>query len=382
MARFCLKFSDLRHIIITCWIVVCLFYRQDCEGIVLNEIDISDKVKKVIKFGLPALLIMSVVVASMVWYAMYGSGDLVVRDARVSSSMVGARVRVSGTVSEVLVKDGDAVKAGDVIARIKVNVTEEQLKQLQQTVELSQRNLDQIKQGVTVRTPRVVSSPASAGASAGEVERARSRMERMNQLYEMGAISAVKRDEAVAAYQAAVAVSSAAASYDSNVVYDTTVQPASPEVIKRAELQLRQAQAALETAKGNAAATEIKAPVDGTVYVGELAEGMEVQAGQVIASVGNSDSMWIEAYLAPEQQGSVRLGQVADYYVNRQKYEGLVMEINPPAQEASTEPAENTEGGYTEAASGKLVVRISISPEDVAAMKIGENAEVRFLKKG
>lgn len=348
----------------------------------MNEIDISDKVKKVIKFGLPVLLIMSVVVASMVWYAMYGAGDLVVRDARVSSSMVGARVRVSGTVSEVLVKDGDAVKAGDVIARIKVNVTEEQLKQLQQTVELSQRNLDQIKQGVTVRTPRVVSSPASAGASAGEVERSRSRMERMNQLYEMGAISAVKRDEAVAAYQAAVAVSSAAASYDSNVVYDTTVQPASPEVIKRAEVQLRQAQAALETAKGNAAATEITAPVDGTVYVGELAEGMEVQAGQVIASVGNSDSMWIEAYLAPEQQGSVRLGQVADYYVNRQKYEGLVMEINPPAQEASTEPAENTEGGYTEAASGKLVVRISISPEDVAAMKIGENAEVRFLKKG
>lgn len=365
-------------------IVICLFCGQDCEGIVLNEIDISDKVKRVIKFGLPALLIMSVVVASVVWYIMYGTGDLVVRDARVSSSMVGARVRVSGTVSEVLVKDGDAVRAGDVIARIKVNVTEEQLKQLQQTVELSQRNLDQIKQGVTVRTPRVVSSPASAGASAGEVERARSRMERMNQLYEMGAISAVKRDEAVAEYQAAAAAGSVAASSGSNVVYDTTVQPASPEVIKRAELQLRQAQAALETARGNAAATEITAPVDGTVYVGELAEGMEVQAGQVIASVGNSDSMWIEAYLEPEQQDSVRLGQVADYYVNRQKYEGLVMEINSPAQEASLEPAENTEGGYAEGvgASGKLVVRISISPEDVAAMKIGENAEVRFLKKG
>lgn len=365
-------------------IVICLFCGQDCEGIVLNEIDISDKVKRVIKFGLPALLIMSVVVASVVWYIMYGTGDLVVRDARVSSSMVGARVRVSGTVSEVLVKDGDAVRAGDVIARIKVNVTEEQLKQLQQTVELSQRNLDQIKQGVTVRTPRVVSAPASAGASAGEVERARSRMERMNQLYEMGAISAVKRDEAVAEYQAAAAAGSVAASSGSNVVYDTTVQPASPEVIKRAELQLRQAQAALETARGNAAATEITAPVDGTVYVGELAEGMEVQAGQVIASVGNSDSMWIEAYLEPEQQDSVRLGQVADYYVNRQKYEGLVMEINSPAQEASLEPAENTEGGYGEGvgASGKLVVRISISPEDVAAMKIGENAEVRFLKKG
>lgn len=350
----------------------------------MNEIDISEKVKRAIKFGLPALLLLSVAVASIVWYALYGTGDLVVRDARVSSSMVGARVRVAGTVSEVLVKDGDAVKAGDVIARIKVNVTEEQLKQLQQTVELTQKNLDQLKQGITVRTPRVVSASASAsaGASAGEVERARSRMERMNQLYEMGAVSAVKRDEAAAAYQAAVAAGSASASYDSNVVYDTTVQAASPEAIKKAELQLRQAQAALERAKGSAAATEITAPVDGTVYIGELAEGMEVQAGQVLANVGNSDSMWIEAYLEPEQQDSVRLGQVADYYVDRKKYEGLVMEINQPVDDEQQEAAGNTEGSYGEAASGKLVVRISISPEDVSGMKIGENAEVRFLKKG
>ena len=353
----------------------------------MNEIDISEKVKRAIKFGLPALLLLSVAVASIVWYALYGTGDLVVRDARVSSSMVGARVRVAGTVSEVLVKDGDAVKAGDVIARLKVNVTEEQLKQLQQTVELSQKNLDQIKQGITVRTPRVVSAPAAGGASAGEVERARSRMERMNQLYEMGAVSAVKRDEAAAAYQAALAAGSGAASYDSNVVYDTTVQAASPEAIKKAELQLRQAQAALERAKGSAAATEI--------YIGELAEGMEVHAGQVIANVGNSDSMWIEAYLEPEQQDSVRLGQVADYYVDRKKYEGLVMEINAPAESGQQEAdgnggssgndgsAGNTEGSYGEdAAAGKLVVRISISPEDVSGMKIGENAEVRFLKKG
>lgn len=350
----------------------------------MNEIDISEKVKRAIKFGLPALLLLSVAVASIVWYALYGTGDLVVRDARVSSSMVGARVRVAGTVSEVLVKDGDAVKAGDVIARIKVNVTEEQLKQLQQTVELTQKNLDQLKQGITVRTPRVVSASASAsaGVSAGEVERARSRMERMNQLYEMGAVSAVKRDEAAAAYQAAVAAGSASASYDSNVVYDTTVQAASPEAIKKAELQLRQAQAALERAKGSAAATDITAPVDGTVYIGELAEGMEVQAGQVLANVGNSDSMWIEAYLEPEQQDSVRLGQVADYYVDRKKYEGLVMEINQPVEDEQQEAAGNTEGSYGEAASGKLVVRISISPEDASGMKIGENAEVRFLKKG
>lgn len=366
----------------------------------MQEIDISEKVKRVIKFGLPVLLILSVAVASVVWYATYGSGDLVVRDARVSSSMVGTRVRAAGTVAEVLVQNGDVVKAGDVIARISVNVTEEQLKQLQQTVELSQRNLDQIKQGVTVRKPRAVSPSAPAGASAGEIERARSRMERMNQLYEMGAVSAVKRDEAAAEYQAALAAGSSAAESGS-VVYDTIVQPASPETIKRAELQLRQAKAALEMAMGNAAATEITAPVDGTVYIGDLAEGMEVQAGQVIANVGNSDSMWIEASLTPEQQQKVRLGQVADYYVNREKYEGLVMEITSAAEGMPQEAQENTEGGGAAAPAGdtgnsgdkgdtmdtgdkgdRMIVKVSIAPQNLPDMRIGDVVEVRFLQKG
>lgn len=50
-----------------------------------------------------------------------------------------------------MVQDGDAVKAGDVIATVKINVTDEQIKQLQQTVELSQRNLEQVKKVLLYR---------------------------------------------------------------------------------------------------------------------------------------------------------------------------------------------------------------------------------------
>jgi len=342
----------------------------------LREIDISDKVKRLIKFGLPSVLVLTVAAASVVWYAMYGTGDIVVRDARVSSNMVSVRARAAGTVTEIAVKDGDQVKDGDVLARIRVNVTEEQLKQLQQTVELSQRNLEQLKKGVTVRTPRAATTSAG-GVSSAEVERARSRMERMNQLFEMGAISAVKRDEAAADYQALAAAS---APVQSAVSYDTVVQPASPEVLKKAELQVRQAQAALENARGSAAAAEITAPVDGTVYVGDIAEGSEIQAGQTVASVGNSDNMWIEACLEEEQRENIRLGQVADYYIDRVKYEGLVMEIVEPSQEADGGQA-NTEGGELPQSS-KLVIKISISPGVQDKVKFGEPAEVRFLQKG
>lgn len=340
----------------------------------MNEIDISDKIKKLIKFGLPGLILLAVVTSSVIWYVMYGHDDLVVKDAKVASNVVIARTRAAGTVTEILVQDGDVVKAGDVIARIKVNVTEEQLKQLQQNVDLSQRNLEQLKQGITVTTPRVISS--GAGSSSAEVEKARSRMERMQQLYEMGAVSAVKRDQAAAEYEMLAANSAPA---ESAVIYDTTVQPASAEVIKRAELQLRQAQAALDKAKGNSMATEITAPVDGTVYVSGLETGAELDAGQPVASIGTSDAMWVEAYLDAAQIDKVRLGQAVNYYIDRNKYEGLVLEIIQP--EEAAEQQGGTEGEQ-QPISDKLVVKISIAAENLPQIKYGAPAEVRLLSKG
>ena len=348
----------------------------------MAEQDISKRIKRLIIWGVPVLIIIGIAISSVVWYSMYGNGNVTVRDAQVASDMVEAKARVTGTVDQILVQDGDIVKAGDVIATVKIDVTEEQLKQLQQTLELSQRNLEQVKKGVTVQTPRVVSQPAAAsGVSDAEVERARSRMERMNQLFEMGAISAVKRDQAVAEYQeAAAAAASSVQSSQPAVTYDTTIQPANPETIKRAELQVKQAQAALDKAKGNAAATEITAPVDGVVHLGDISQGTEIEAGQAVASIGSSDEMWIEVYPTPEQREAIRLGQAVDYYVDREKYHGLVMDIVD--QQENAQESENTEGQQPEQAAHTLVVKISISPENKSAFSVGQAAEVLFLKNG
>ena len=345
----------------------------------MAEKDISKKIKAIIVWGVPSLLLLAVAVSSIIWYAAYGNGDMTIRDAQVASDMVDAKARVAGTIDQVLVHEGDLVKAGDIIATVKVNVTDEQLKQLQQTVELSKRNLEQVKKGVTVQTPRIVSQPeTSSGVSSAEVERARARMERMNQLFEMGAISAVKRDQAVADYQSLAAAAAPVQSSQPTVTYDTTVQPANPETIKKAELQVKQAQAALEKAKGTTAATEITAPVDGVVHLGDIEQGTEVEAGQAVASIGSSGEMWIEVYPTPEQQENIRLGQAVDYYVEREKYHGMVVDIVEPEEEQ--QEAENTEGEQAE--NDKVVVRISIAPEDKPAFSVGQSAEVRFLKKG
>ena len=150
-------------------------------------------------------------------------------------------------------------------------------------------------------------------------------------------------------------------------------------IIKRAELQVKQAQAALDKAKGAGAATEITAPVDGVVHLGDIAQGTEVQAGQAVASIGSSDEMWIEVYPTQEQLDKIRLGQAVDYYVDREKYHGLVIDIIEPEAEEQEQQA-NTEGQQVE--ENKPIVKISISQENKGLFSVGQPAEVRFLQKG
>ncbi|WP_440330239.1 HlyD family secretion protein, partial [Mitsuokella multacida] len=260
--------------------------------------------------------------------------------------------------------EGEHVEAGDVIAHVQSTVTDEQIANLEQTVALSQRNLDEIKKGqtVTVAVPSPAPAPAaSAPRSSGSsqsVASAESRMNRMNELFEMGAISAVQRDAAVSAYHAAVAAalsSAPAASAPSSspaVRYQTTTQPPDPKAVQNAELQLKQAQAALDNAKQDAAETDIVAPVAGTVYYAQgIDEGSTVKAGETVASVGNADDIWVEAKVSPDKAAKIRLGQFVSYEIDGHQLQGSVQDIQQPAKK-DDQSADSSANGADAAANG------------------------------
>lgn len=367
------------------WLCVLMF-----TGGSLLEVDISKKVNYFIKYGVVALVILAVVCSGAVWFFYHHQTSFTVRDAQISSSMIGTKTRAAGTVEAVLVADGDRVEAGDVIARIKVNVTDEQIEQLEKTVELSKRNLAEVQKGMTVAQAVPSAAPVGGGASQAEVSAAAKRLDRMNQLYDMGAISAVKRDEAEAAYQSAVAAASSAPSV-SAPSYHTVTQPSSPEVIKNAELQVKQAEAALENAKKASEATEITAPAAGTVYLSDIKEGTEVKAGQTIANIGDAGNLWLEAYINPAQKAKVRLGQFVSYKIGNTKLQGTVTDIIDPMSEDSTaasgsgdssagaSAAANTEGVKpTTAHPDKITVKISLPANGTNDIKPGQKADVQF----
>ncbi|MCR5175811.1 MAG: HlyD family efflux transporter periplasmic adaptor subunit [Anaerovibrio sp.] len=341
----------------------------------MAEIDITNKVKFCIKYGLVGVLSLIFICSSVVWYVLYTWGNINIYDAKIASSMVGVRARAPGKVTEVLVHDGDVVKAGDVIASVQVAVTDEQLKQMQQTLELSQKNLEQIKKGVVVSRPRMVQSSV-AGASEAEIANAKKKLDQMNSLYEMGAISGIQRDEAKAQYESLLANKSR---QTTDISYEATYQPPNQEAVKMAQQQVNQARAALEAAKTNAGATEITASVDGVVYLNGIEAGTEINPGDVVAYVGDDSDIWVEAYLDKTEADYVDIGRLASFYVDRKKYDGTIFEIIEP--EDHGQPDENTEGKYDSIyPEGKLIVKIAVPREIKSDIHIGNPVDVRFSK--
>lgn len=322
------------------------------------EVDITKKVNHFLKWGLVAVFLMTILSVGGIWFYQRSHSYVTIDDAKVMSALVSVKTRADGTVAEILVENGAHVNAGDLIARIKVNVTDEDLQQLQQNVDLAKRSLAELQKGIPV-TQAIPGAGSGDASSAPDVAQAKARLDRMNELYAMGAISAVKREQAEAEYNAAVAGSQSRPT--GNVGYQTIIQPASPEQIKQAELLLKQAEIALAKAQKAKESTEIRAPVSGTVYLSsEISLERAVNDGQVVANVGNADNLWIEAYIEPTLKDKVRLGQFASYQTNGHDIQGTVQDIiDPQETEEQKEETKDTDG-----TGQKILVRISV-PKDI-----------------
>ena len=342
----------------------------------METIDISGKIKLLIKFGLILLLATAGAIGYGVFEHYHAFRELRIENAKVTGTMVSVRTLVNGKVSEFLFEDGDEVKAGDVIARLEISITEETIQQLENTVELARQNYEDLKQGQWVKVPvkrlRAVQTPVTTSTvcegSSGSANLAalEERANRMKELFEMGAVSAVQRDAAIAAYENARNSSSSSSYYTENgISYETTYveeieyvdefQTTPPAVLIGAENAVKQAELSLNVALQEAQETEIIAPVDGTIYYSTELE-KDLKAGEVIAKVGDSSELWLVAEVSEEIFNKVPLGKLVSYTIDGNNLNGIVIEkIAPdPVEEVPTEEnldAENnsaTENSTTE----------------------------------
>ena len=345
------------------------------------EKDITSKVKNILRFGALGLVLLALLAGGGVYWYQHHNKTLTVYDAKVASTLVPVKARSAGKITEIVVSDGDHVEAGDVIARVETNITDEDIQQLQQNLELSKQSLEQLKKGTTMTTPAAPAAVPQVDTGAQQrAAQAYSRMQRMNELYSMGAISAVKRDEAAAAYAAAQAAAQSASSRPAYTApAQTTTVPVSPEILKQAEAQVKQAEAALANAQQDQQSTEILAPAAGTIILTDTAAAdTAVKADQAIANIMDAGSAWIEARVTPEQAAAIRLGQFAEYELDGHKLQGTVQDIVDPSTPSEDEADKSDSAG----GDGRLTVRISLPADLPFTLKPGLEATIKFAIDG
>ena len=330
------------------------------------EVDVTEKAKNFIRFGLIGLIVLAALAGGGLYLYQHSNRGFVVSDAMVVGSESVITAKGDGKITEVLVQDGDYVEEGTVIARVESKITPEDIAQLEQNVQLAQQSYAQLQKGTTT----VAQAPAAPVVDSGAQQRAANayaRMQRMNELFSMGAISAAKRDEAAAAYAAAQAAANAAPA--AAAAPQTTVIPTSPEVLKQAELQVKQAEIALANAKNDQQATEIVATASGVISLAEgVAADSELKNEQEVARIQASNDAWLEAKLTENQAAKVRLGQFVNYEIDGHKLQGTVKDIASPENDESE----------TDQSKSLTIVKISLPADPSFTIKSGMSGKIEF----
>jgi HlyD family secretion protein len=209
--------------------------------------------------------------------------------------------KVTGRLAEVLVDEGEAVVAGQLLARIDSPEVDARERQAAAAVEAAESQADKARAGA--RETDIAAAEAQWRRAAAAADLARVTFERINRLANEGVVAGQKRDEArtnmVAAEQAARAA---------RAQYDTARSGARVEDRQAAVAQADQARGAAAEVAAASAETRIVAPATGEVGRRLAQPGEIVGAGYPVLLLTEVQSPWVTVTLRESQMQDVKIG--------------------------------------------------------------------------
>ena len=219
--------------------------------------------------------------------------------ARVATtSRVSVGATLTGRVADVAVREGDAVRQGDVLLRLETDEAQAALAQAQANAQQVQARLAGLR-GAGRTQAQAQLAQADATLRAAERELARTQ-----QLVASGFISEARLDDA----RRAVAV--ARAQRDGAGAQAQAVGERGAE-LAQAEAQLQQARAAVQAAKARLAQTVVHAPTDGRVLLRKVEPGQIVQPGSALLSLALAGPTELVAQVDERFLDQLQPGQAA-----------------------------------------------------------------------
>lgn len=340
----------------------------------------NNRSKKIIRV---ILLVLTLTGALIWWFFIREANaphEIISVSGRIESDDAAVAAKTSGRIREITVREGDLVKAGQVIvtlddeqvrarvdqAQSNVAQAEARLSRARHEVAVLQAQLEQSRLGVnqsrldaegrvSQAQAHVAAAEASLARADADYKQARVDAERFTTLAEQGDAPAREGEQARTAAEAHKAVVLAArkqvdaargaylaakANLDNPAIRAAQVAAIEQQIkqaqadILSAEAEANRMRAQLQEAIANRSDLQIVAPFDGTIATRSAEPGEVVSPGTPIMTIVNMNHVYLRAFIPEGEIGRVRTGQTARVYLDsnpKQPLEAIVARIDPQA---------------------------------------------------
>jgi len=359
----------------------------------------SDLKSKIFKYRIPLILLFAVIILIIVFVYFtnkiaHDNSGFLRFNGRIEGYETNVGAKIAGRVESIANREGEEVKLGQMLVRLSDEDIQAQLRgakaryleaiqsvhEAEAQLQVAREQVNQAKLGVTqsredargridqaaanVATQRATYKQAIAQEiqAKADLELARIRIKRYDDLVLKGAVTQDEDDQAHSTYDGAVAtvearheavlaalkqISSAEGALvqaKSNAINppirisqtsaDVKTVAQNEAALARAKHDVQNAKAAIDEIEANIVYLNIRSPIHGLVTARTVEPGAVVAAGQTVISLIDLDTVFLRAYVPDGEIGKIRLGQRVNVFYDstpKTAVKGKVIEIDPQA---------------------------------------------------
>jgi len=285
---------------------------------------------------------------------------------------LGANTQTPAPITEILVKEGDRVKKGQVVAQLQSVQAQADVVAQKATIATALADSSAAEANLKSMEDGVRTAQATLERNRAELNRTKANMDRTNELYQAKLIARQDFDQKKAEYDTAVAAMGEA---EARVAQAKSQQAQALQQLGSAQKRIAQLQANLDRYSDVLQKYFVTAPIDGIVTdlpvrVGEtVVPGVQNSAASTIMTIADMSLITAELKVDETAIIDVKVGQPADITVDaipNQTFKGHVIEIGNTAILRSTGlAASSSTTANQEAKDFKVVVALDNPPDEM-----------------
>jgi multidrug resistance efflux pump len=247
-----------------------------------------------------------------------------------SGTRAGVRPEVSGQLAEILVREGDTVEAGQLLARLDHSDLDARLAMVRSEIRQARAQLDLLRHGA--QEEQIRQARERVRSAEVEVAQLRTRHERVSRLRDEGLVAADLHEQ-IASDLAVREGTLRAAREEARLIE----KGARPEQITAARAEVERLEAEAADIERRRAACDLRAPVSGTVITPELEQrrGERVEAGGLLLEIAQARSLFASVRVLETEIGDLQVGQPVRLLLTAfpdRSFAGQIVEIAPAAE--------------------------------------------------